>query len=145
MKIACGVFRDHLGHSVLSFIAPLSVKYAFEAKLSAVIIAINRVVDLRPPGLWIECDSSYVVKLLQSNNPNVPWYFHKEWQTCLNKLNSMQVYISHIFREGNAVADKLSLIGLSLTQIRWWSNHPSDCNDLIMRDILGKENYRLSP
>lgn len=76
---AGSVFRDHLRHSILSFAAPLGIKFAFEVELCAVMIAVNKAVDLRPLCLWIECDSSYVVHLLRRRNPNVPWHFCKEW------------------------------------------------------------------
>jgi hypothetical protein len=37
----------------------------------------------------------------------------------------MQVLVSHVFREGNFVAEKLANLGLSLNDFAWWNFAPS--------------------
>ena len=133
-----------MGESLSSFAAPLGVLFAHEAELSAVIIAIKHAPILQISHLWIECDNLYVVSLLQNRDSRVPWHLRRQWQECLNILASMHIHVSHIYREGNFVADRLSLLGLHLHHIKWWLNHPMECNDLIIHDALGKENFRLS-
>jgi hypothetical protein len=37
----------------------------------------------------------------------------------------MHVLVSHVFREGNFVAEKLANLGLSLNDFTWWNFAPS--------------------
>jgi len=39
---------------------------------------------------------------------NVPWMFRNQWNTCLNYSRKIRFRVTHIFREGNACADKLA-------------------------------------
>ena len=57
-----------------------------------------------------------MVSLLSLRSVDVPWKFSFSWQHCLYYLSSMSVHVSHIYREGNAVADCLTSHGRSLAQ-----------------------------
>ena len=131
-------------YSVSCFTSPLGVKFAFKVELYAVMIAIAKAKELRHACIWIECDNMYVVQYLLARDPNVLWPLRMEWQDCLNVLSNMQVHVSHIYKEKNCVVDKLSTMGIDLRQIKWWDYYPFQCNDLMMRDMLGKENFRFS-
>ena len=37
--------------------------------------------------------------------------FRNRWDTCLNYCGKMRFRVTHIFREGNAYADKLANLG----------------------------------
>ena len=88
--------------------------HAFEAELSTVIKAIEYAFDFGWSNLWIECDSSYMISLLSCRSSIVPWRFLSSWRRCLVYLSSMEIFVSHIYREGNQVADSLVSHGLSV-------------------------------
>ena len=55
-------------------------------------------------------------------------------------LDNLQVHVSHVFQEGNCVADKLSSIAISLQGITWFNPYSTYCNEFIFRDAMGLEN-----
>ena len=64
--------------------------------------------------VWLESDSSYAVQLLSSRFEHVPWRVRQAWQRCIFEISQMEFQVSHIFREGNQVADALSKLALGL-------------------------------
>ena len=58
--------------------------------------------------IWFECDSTYMVELLQNKNTQVPWKFVARWNRAINYLSNITYKVSHIYREENQVADKLT-------------------------------------
>ena len=82
-----------------------------------------------------------VVQLLQKHSVAVPWPFRFDWEECLLLLNRMQVHVSHIYREGNQVADKLSNLAIDLREETWWSTYPAEYQYLMQSDVMGRHSY----
>ena len=112
---AGGIFRVHDGYAIASFAIPLGPNFAHEVELLAVIFAIEKAWSMRLSLVWFESDSLYVVRLLHSKSSLVPWSVRKKWERCLHFLDAIQFHVSHVFREGNAIADKFSTLAISLT------------------------------
>ena len=70
--------------------------------------AIRNVKELGWCNLWLECDSTWVVNLFQTCSTNVPWVVRLQWDYCLYDFGGMNFIVSHIYREGNGVADRLA-------------------------------------
>jgi len=62
------------------------------------------------PNVWLECDSTLVCVVFTART-NVMWMLRIQWNTCLNYCGKIRFRITHIFREGNAYADKLANLG----------------------------------
>lgn len=58
--------------------------------------------------IWFECDSTYMVELLRNKNKHVPQKFVARWNRAINYLSNITYCVSHIYRAGNQVADKLA-------------------------------------
>lgn len=54
----------------------------------------------------------------------VPWQLRNRWSNCLNITSSMNFIVSHIFREGNACADALANIDLTLDIYVYYYSSP---------------------
>ena len=54
-----------VGSSIATFATPVGVRFPFEAKILAMEIAVNKAFELQDSPLWVESDSTYVVRLLQ--------------------------------------------------------------------------------
>jgi len=60
--------------------------------------------------VWHECDF-VLVCVVFTDRTNVLWMFPNRWNTCLNYREKIRFRVTHIFREGNACADKLANLG----------------------------------
>lgn len=105
------LFRIYRGFSRGSLAVPLGIQIALYTEILG---SIN-VVDLasfkgRFP-FWIEIDSSLLVSKVTSKSIDVPWKRRLRWRRCLDVRFANTFSITHIFREGNQVADKLANVG----------------------------------
>ncbi|XP_057809094.1 uncharacterized protein LOC131023567 [Salvia miltiorrhiza] len=105
---AGGVFRDKFSWVRGCFHVKGGIGFAFEAELLAVITAIQIAHARHWRQLWIESDSTYIVHLRHERSTSVPWRFAAIWKRILLLLKDFQIQISHIYREGNKVADILA-------------------------------------
>jgi ribonuclease HI len=70
--------------------------------------------------LWLETDSELVVSAFKDPNRLVTWSLRNRWNNALGLIRHMNFVISHTFREGNAVADRLANHGLTLNSVMFW-------------------------
>ncbi|XP_019437071.1 PREDICTED: uncharacterized protein LOC109343269 [Lupinus angustifolius] len=70
--------------------------------------------------IWLECDSTWVAEIFMGSRM-VPWKLSNLMHKCRNTMLGMQVRVSHIFREGNACADKLANFGVNSRTDSWWN------------------------
>ncbi|KAK3199002.1 hypothetical protein Dsin_022417 [Dipteronia sinensis] len=138
------VFHNCRAFVKCGFAVPLGQVFAFEAELLAVSTAINLAWQNGWPRIWLENDSSYMVHLLASRSEQVPWRIRQAWQRCIYQISKMEFQDSHIFREGNQVADALSKHALRMAVDSWWTNTPSFCSLLVGNDCMGRESFRFS-
>ncbi|KAK3225743.1 hypothetical protein Dsin_005605 [Dipteronia sinensis] len=139
-----GVFRNCRAFVKGCFAVPLGQVFAFEAELLAASMAINFAWQNGWHRIWLESDSSYVVQLLSSRSKQVPWRIRQAWQRCIYQISMMEFQVSHIFREGNQVADALFKHALGLEVDSWWATSPSFCSFLVGNDCMGRESFRFS-
>lgn len=110
-----GIFRNHNSDLIMCFVEKLVVDNAFQAELTGAMRAIETAHQNGWRNLWLELDSGMVVHALTSKT-QVPCKLRNRWMNCKTLLQSMNYYISHVFREGNQCADGLANIGLSVNQ-----------------------------
>ena len=112
------------------------------AELKAAIFAITSAWEKGWHKLWLESDSTYVVNLIRSRSQVVPWQLRIDWSRCIEMMDSMQVVTTHVFREGNQLADRLANFGRDATQEHWWTPLAPFCSSLIYDDISRIERFR---
>ncbi|GAU50370.1 hypothetical protein TSUD_284680 [Trifolium subterraneum] len=86
-----------------------------------------------------ESDSMNALHAFEDMNV-VPWDLRNRWSNCMHL--GLTLKWSHIFREGNACADKLASLGHACPQLRWWSPLPPTLRDDFLQDKLGFPQYR---
>ncbi|KAL8509505.1 hypothetical protein ACS0TY_016646 [Phlomoides rotata] len=117
-----GVFRDQFGVFRSCFAVSHGRGFAFEAELASVFYAIELAHDRGWINIWLESDSTYVVHCLKSGEPDVPWSLMARWHRVRRLKSAMNLVVSHIYREGNAVADRLTCEEVHVFE--WWSVPP---------------------
>jgi ribonuclease HI len=111
--------------------------------MSGAIRAIEIAFQNQWPNLWIELDSSSVVAAFNNPDKPVAWCLRNRWKNALFMTSQMNFMMSHIYREGNQVADLLANHGLSLSSIVFWNNLPLFVRDCFYRNKHGSTSFRL--
>ncbi|XP_057791006.1 uncharacterized protein LOC131008125 [Salvia miltiorrhiza] len=114
--------------------------WAFDAELLALIIALERIVHHGWYYVWIESDSSYVVNHFRSRSLTVPWRFLNQWKKSLQDSSHLHICISHIYREGNAVADFLASL---VVEKGFWPSVVPGISSLVRDDVCSLPYVRI--
>ncbi|KAL8479388.1 hypothetical protein ACS0TY_026313 [Phlomoides rotata] len=93
--------------------------FAFEAELATTFSEVEIAYDKHWLHLWLETDSVYVVNIFKSHTSLVLWRLLGQWHRVRRLMGDMQIVVSHMFREGNASADRYSRE--SVDSFEWWS------------------------
>ena len=101
--------------------------FAFEVEILAFIFAIEKAAQFNWNKLWIECDSTYVTHAFYNQSVSIPWKIQNHWLKALVLSKKLQILLTHVFRKGNTVANKLVASGSSLLIIfrLFLHRHPS--------------------
>lgn len=78
----------------------------------------------------------YMVYLLKSDNPRMPWRSKASWQKVRGALSQIEVILSHIYKEGNCTADKL--VSLATDNFQWWDSPPDELLPYLCCDLHNK-------
>ena len=117
-----GVFQCNTVSFLGGFYYKDVVTSTIEAELLVVIEAV-RVAWLKEwLNLWLETDSLLVIHYFTSPNL-VPWCLKVHWANCIYVKKQTNFYISHVFREGNSIADVVNYGAVNISS-HWWDSLP---------------------
>jgi len=138
-----GIFRNFRGEFLGAFINHLGSQHAVYAELHSICHAII-IASLKGwTRLWIECDSTTAISIFQ-NKSNIPWTLHHLWLRCMERMETMDIRISHVFREGNSCADALAKRGADNIDLGWWNSHPTFIIPFFNNDVFNIPSYRFT-
>ncbi|KAL0430779.1 UNVERIFIED_CONTAM: putative ribonuclease H protein [Sesamum radiatum] len=104
---AGGILRDQLGKVIFVFQEPLGNATNTQAKLSAIHRGLQICASRGLRKIWIETDATAIIKLISAPQRG-KWNLQATLQNIRKILSQMEHKLSHIFREGNQVADFLA-------------------------------------
>jgi ribonuclease HI len=133
-----GIIRDHAGNCITAFSASYGQCLILEAELRAIRDGILLARDLGLSNIWVEADSSVATHCILRGGG--PWNIQGILRQIVDFLSFDRDTISHIFREGNQVADALATEGWH--QRRYQVYGPSDLPRHI-RALLQIDRYAL--
>ncbi|RZC48254.1 hypothetical protein C5167_041208 [Papaver somniferum] len=96
--------------------------FTFYRSLNCPLKLIFELDGIEKPLYWTDIKRSPTIRALSDPSP-VPWRLAVYWEDCLRFLSSIQFRYSHIYGEGNAVADLLGKCG-AITWSQWWNEPP---------------------
>lgn len=141
LSAAGGVFRDFEGQFLLCFSEPLGISTSYISELNGAIRAIETAYHRGWRNLWLESDSSLVVLAFHKNG-QIPSALRNRWDNMKLILRQMNCIVTHIYREGNEVADTLANYGISLQCITFWEEMPSFISAFMIKNQLGMPSFR---
>jgi ribonuclease HI len=132
-----GVFRNHSADFIFGFAEPLGISTSFFAELCGAMRAVKFAFHNNWHNIWIESDSTLVVSSFKNPDRAVPWVLRNRWKNVLHMVNNMNCIVTHIYREGNQVADLFANHGLSLASIVHWHLPPLFIRGCFAKNKLG--------
>jgi ribonuclease HI len=138
-----GVFRNNEAEFIYGFAEFLGVRNAYVAELCGAMRAIEIAFRNHWTNLWIESDSLSVVSAFNHPEKQVAWSLCNRWRNAIYMAKQMNVIVTHIFREGNQVADSFANHGLSITSIVFWSEMPLFVRDCFTINKQGIPTFRI--
>ncbi|XP_058742332.1 uncharacterized protein LOC131614798 [Vicia villosa] len=136
-----GIGRNSDGVFLGAFASSLSGANSLTAELLGAILAIEFAFERNWKNIWLETDSTAVVKAF-SSPLKVPWQIRNRWLNCIDIVSRWNFMVSHIFREGNSCADALANLGLSLSDYTCFSSIPSFLRTDFVKNRLGLPFFR---
>ncbi|XP_058728727.1 uncharacterized protein LOC131600410 [Vicia villosa] len=122
-----GIFRNCSGDFCLAFTEPLSWNSSLLAEFCGVLCGIELAKDRGWTNLWMEFDSSVVVKAFsQENFDHVSWQLRNRWLNCIKFVLDSNFIISHICREGNSCAYFFANLGRTSNSFTLFDSLPVD-------------------
>ncbi|XP_019460131.1 PREDICTED: uncharacterized protein LOC109359893 [Lupinus angustifolius] len=137
------IFRDHSGQCIACMADYYGIEDALFAEFNAALSAILFAISKGWMNLWLECDSTLVVEILNGNH-NPPWKLINKWIQCKAKMVGMNFRVSHIYREGNSCADKLANYGINSKVSSKWMSTPNFIHHEFLRNRNLLPSYRFS-
>ncbi|KAB5533656.1 hypothetical protein DKX38_016742 [Salix brachista] len=138
-----GILRDWHDNVSFFFFLPLKAKSALHAEIQTLYHGLNICKDRGIGRVWIEMDALSVINLVQ-NRCIGSWDVCYSLQGIYDCLNFFQFHLTHIYREGNQVADHLVVLGSQATNLHIGSSlddFPS-LRGLIRTDKLNLPYFR---
>jgi len=136
-----GIFRNEEVEAVICFAKPLGLRTSYHAELCGLMRAAEIANQMKWSNIWFESNSALVV--LATKKPDkVPWEIRKRWNNAMAMIRSMNCIDTHIYREGNQVADALANQALSLNSYTVWHDAPLFIGEHYVKNKLGWPSYR---
>lgn len=105
---SCGaigvVLRAFPSIYISSFVQNIGYETSLEAEFCACLFALERASEMHYGDIWIETDSLSVVKAYNTG-AGVPSRMQARWLNCIHFCSQIRCKFTHVFREGNMVAD----------------------------------------
>ncbi|KAI3452547.1 hypothetical protein Pfo_009211 [Paulownia fortunei] len=105
---AGGVLRDHLGNAILAYHDYIGDQNSIYAEIFALTRGLELAKEQGITKLWIEMDAQVIINLITSTKAQGHWKLQEMLAKSKNIMKQMHTRITHIYREGNKIADFLA-------------------------------------
>src|SRR3954469_5308371 len=106
-----GVIRDSRCCLKLGYFDYFGHQTSLEAETQALLCGLKHAASLHCTYLWIELDSLLLVNML-TKNYSIPWNIWYYISSIKRLLQGFVFFITHIYREGNKLADGLANVAV---------------------------------
>ncbi|KAL0304602.1 UNVERIFIED_CONTAM: hypothetical protein Scaly_3017300 [Sesamum calycinum] len=100
-------FSEIFGHVIFAFLEPLGITTNTQVELRAIYIGLKLYKERGFLNIWIETDALAIIKLISAPHRGA-WNHHNLLQKIRTLMRYTETKISHIYREGNQLADYLA-------------------------------------
>lgn len=133
-----GIIRDHEGDVLLCFAEPIPFTTSIMAEMLAAKRGVGLACENGMSQLWIEGDAKTIVDIMTGKKTK-NLRLEKHFIDIKGRFALLDNHkCTHIYREGNRIADKLAKMGLRMkTGQVWHGNPPSQIHKLLQEEAAG--------
>ena len=143
-KAGCGVIaRNHEGIFLASAYMDCGKVIALEAEIQGFLLAVRMANKYGWRKVWFEGDSLTIVQAAWQKKESLVWRRSGWWNLRLARISCMEYMISHTYREGNRVADKLANLGVRAGCIKWQTSVLEEISIPLEEDRCNFSIFRL--
>jgi ribonuclease HI len=137
-----GIIRDHTGHCIRAFSASYGPCLILEAELRAILDGILLARGLGISAIWVEVDSNIAIHCITRGGG--PWTIQGILRQIRDLISFDRDTVSHIYREGNQVADSLASEGWDHRRYQEYGSPdlPRQIRALVQIDRHGLPSFR---
>ncbi|XP_012846407.1 PREDICTED: uncharacterized protein LOC105966395 [Erythranthe guttata] len=138
-----GIIRASDAEAILAFHERISAPSSIAAELAALASGLRFVIQRQFTRVWSELDAEVAVRLL-SHTDKGHWSLQSSLTAIRNSLSTLEYRITHIYWEGNTVADALANLGCQteLARTLTTAELPRPIQQMIRMDQLGYPSFR---
>ncbi|KVH97022.1 hypothetical protein Ccrd_000884 [Cynara cardunculus var. scolymus] len=138
-----GVVRDHNAEFLLGYAEAIGRTNSTVAEFVALQRGLELVLENGYKDLWLEGDCKTLVEIVAQRR-HVKCDEVQKRVSCINLIlpEFRNCFVTHVYREGNRLADKLAQIGHQLKRPQIWHVTPREVLRVLNEDASGKVFYR---
>ncbi|XP_057847000.2 uncharacterized protein LOC131056757 [Cryptomeria japonica] len=135
-----GVIHDHQGTTIAAYASSLKNHNVTQAEGMALLWGLKFTTAIGIRQLEIEGDSKVIMEV-DSGRSVVGWKVKSIWRDARMFMANLDCFtVRHIFKEGNATAHSMVVVGRLQDGLRCWRN--TDLLPVITKEILEKEKTK---
>ena len=138
-----GVVRDHNAEFLLGYAEAIGKTNSTVAEFVALQRGLELVLENGYTNLWLEGDCKTLVEIV-AHKRHVKCDEVQKHVSCINLIipEFRNCFMTHVYREGNRLADRLAQIGHQLKRPQIWHVPPREVLRILNQDANGKVFYR---
>lgn len=139
-----GVVRDHNADFLLGYAEPIGKTSSTIAEFAALQRGLELVLESGYTDLWLEGDYTTLVDII-AHKRDVKCVELQKHVSSINLIlpEFRNCFVTHVYRQGNRLADKFAQIGHELKQPQVWHAPPSEVMKIVNEDATGKVILRI--
>lgn len=139
-----GVVRDHNAEFLLGYAEPIGKTNSSVAEFVALERGLELVLENDYTDVWLEGDYQTLVEIISQKRDVKCVEIQKRVSSISLLLPEFRnCFVTHVYRQGNRVADKFAQIGHHLERLRVWHVPPSEIMRIVNEDADGKVILRM--
>ncbi|KAL7605108.1 hypothetical protein Lser_V15G16579 [Lactuca serriola] len=139
-----GVLRDHNAEFLLGYAESIGKTNSTVAEFVALQRGLELVLEKGYTDLWLEGDCKTLVEIIAQKR-RVKCFEVQKHVSGINLIlpEFRNCLVTHVYREGNRLADKFAQIGHRLRRPQIWDFPPSEVMRIVNEDANGKVFHRM--
>ncbi|KAI4304318.1 hypothetical protein MLD38_039848 [Melastoma candidum] len=138
-----GVFRNHNAEFLLGYAEPIGRVTSTAAEFAALQRGLELILENRWKCVWLEGDALTLVETVEGKRMVKCAEIQRYMTRIKLMIPELRTYkVTHVYREGNRLADMLAQMGHLSEEPRIWTTPPEEVLPIVRDDAQGRTMFR---